>query len=69
MTVEADGVFYNNVISITQTAPNKAILVMSDISAEKAAGKKAGKSVSIPIFCPIQVMGDINTTPHDTASH
>jgi hypothetical protein len=45
MTVEVDGVFYNNVISITQVAPNKATLVMPN------------KSVTVPIFIPIQIIG------------
>ena len=48
MTVEADGVFYTNVISITQVAPNKAVLVTQD------------QSVVIPIFCPIQIIGSMN---------
>lgn len=47
MTVEADGVFYRDVISITQVAANKAVLAMP------------GKTVEVPIFSPIRIIGGI----------
>ena len=47
MVVEAGGVYYRDVISITQIAPNKAILVMPDAS------------VVVPVFSPIQVIGNM----------
>ena len=56
MIVEAGGVFYHDVISITQTAPNKVTLVMS----EPSTGLSSERSVVVPIFCPIQVMGGID---------
>ena len=46
MIVQVDGVFYGDVISITQTALNKAALVMPD------------RCVIVPIYSPIQIIGD-----------
>jgi len=49
MVVEADGVFYHDVISITQSAPNEAILVMPD------------RSVTVSVYSPIRVIGSIGS--------
>ena len=74
MTVEADGVFYSNVISITEIAPNKPVLVISDSStseasdADKFAGKSANRTVTVPIFCPIQICGGMSEAGNRTVA-
>ena len=57
MTVEVDGVFYTDVLSITQVAPNKAALLMPD------------QSVIVPIFCPIQIIGGMGSPVNPTVNH
>ena len=57
MIVEVDGVFYNNVISITEVANNKATLVMSSASSDASRDAAANKSITVPIFRPIQICG------------
>ena len=49
MVVEASGIFYRDVISITQSAPNEAILVMPN------------ETVTVSLFCPIRVIGSIGS--------
>lgn len=57
MTVEAEGIYYHNVVSITQISPNKAVLVMCDGAGGEKAEKEGRNSAVIPIFAPIQVIG------------
>jgi len=66
MIVEVGGVFYKNVISITEVAPNKATLVMSvadtGVSADAQSNTSRNKSLTVPIYCPIQIIGTADET-------